>query len=479
MASEPGFRFLALLVIVLSLAGLTYGHRWGRGLQTKLEESRAEEDKRLAAYKKKVLELEAHDRLSEEEKARDTTFVVPPSWAGDDRLASTFAISKGARCADLTVRPTTLLAIGQSDLLPWLARVTLKQRDDLFEAQEFSSEEIVHPAHLRAGHFDYAFVIVYLLPLLIIGWTYNFLSGEKETGRWGLLMAQAGAVRPLLLRRLICRWGVFSAIACGALFLGAGALGGWRSPGSMGMAAVLVTSYSAFWFGLSFWINSRDGASAFNAVSLASAWLLVVLILPQASSIGADVAAPAPSRLHHQQTLRDITNATYAKDYERLNRFYLEHSDYLRESKLPDLKLYYNMFYAVQRIIDDAVLEKESTFAARLNRHEKAQAILNFFSPAVLVQEALSDIAGTHPSRHRRFKEQVLEYQRRMREILEPKIVARGLMTIPDVEALPAFVFIDNPAGAAGRRIWPILVLLAASCLLVASGAARLGGRGS
>ena len=98
-----------------------------------------------------------------------------------------------------------------------MAGITLRQRGDLFEAQGLSIYEIANPDHLLAGHFDYAFVCVFLLPLLIIGWTYAVLSGEKESGWWALLLAQSCQARALLLRRLVCRWAVFCLLACGAV----------------------------------------------------------------------------------------------------------------------------------------------------------------------------------------------------------------------------------------------------------------------
>jgi ABC-2 type transport system permease protein len=58
---------------------------------------------------------------------------------------------------------TGALAIGQSDLYPYYFKISTNSKETFA-----NNDEIENPVHLLAGRFDLAFVIVYLLPLVIL-----------------------------------------------------------------------------------------------------------------------------------------------------------------------------------------------------------------------------------------------------------------------------------------------------------------------
>ena len=84
----------------------------------------------------------------------------------------------GRRYPRLAVmQPETLsfLATGQSDMYTHFKSPTVYGNNF---ALDYS--EMVNPVQLLFGNFDLAFVIIYILPLLIIAFTFNILSKEKE-----------------------------------------------------------------------------------------------------------------------------------------------------------------------------------------------------------------------------------------------------------------------------------------------------------
>src|SRR5258708_5480730 len=114
---------------------------------------------------------------------------------------------------------TAFLALGLRDAAPYVLRVrALALQAQLHEGESFNPELAL------AGRFDFAFVLVYLVPLFLIALLYDLVSGERESGRLGMLQAMPGTGRRLWLRRAGLR--SVLVLACVALPALAGALAG-------------------------------------------------------------------------------------------------------------------------------------------------------------------------------------------------------------------------------------------------------------
>ena len=79
-------------------------------------------------------------------------------------------------------------AIGQRDLQPYVLRV----RALGLQAQLYDSETY-NPELALSGVFDWAFVLIYLLPLVVIALGHDLVTGERETGRLRLLLSLPGS----------------------------------------------------------------------------------------------------------------------------------------------------------------------------------------------------------------------------------------------------------------------------------------------
>ena len=73
--------------------------------------------------------------------------------------------------------PLNSLAIGQRDVNPSIQSVTIRG----LEGQKYDAE-LNNPNNLLSGNIDFSFVLIYLFPLLIIAFSYNLVSEEKESG---------------------------------------------------------------------------------------------------------------------------------------------------------------------------------------------------------------------------------------------------------------------------------------------------------
>ena len=119
--------------------------------------------------------------------------------------------STGARIVAAEPQARNSLAVGLSDMTPdaWLINTSGKSPK--------SDAEFENPANLSYGTFDLAFVIAFLLPLLVIALCFDLISAEREQGTLPLLRAQPISGSRLFFSRAMARFTLLFAFALVAL----------------------------------------------------------------------------------------------------------------------------------------------------------------------------------------------------------------------------------------------------------------------
>lgn len=191
------------------------------------------------------------------------------------------------------------LSIGQRDVNPSVQSVTIRN----LEAQKYDVD-LNNPSNLQSGNLDFGFVVIYLFPLLIIVFTFNLLSEERETGTWKLVAIQSKSKFRFLLNKLSIR-ALFLYMVLVILF--ALAIGMLSLPITEMFIGFMVLSglYLAFWFALSFWVISFQRDSSFNVLTLLALWVVLALLLPAAVNNYVASKYPVPEALSTMVKQRD------------------------------------------------------------------------------------------------------------------------------------------------------------------------------
>lgn len=183
--------WLAGLLLVTGLYAIFYGQTEVRRQQQTIAVLHRDEQARLDTLRRHL--------------ALDTT------WAGNaqkwkDARDPYFVDVEGYRYAIAYPGPLTAFSLGQRDLYPTYQEVMGRALQ-----RQLNPTELANPQKLLVGSFDLAFVLVYLLPLLLIVLGYNLLSAESEGGTLALLQTQAVSLRRVLGLKLLIRFGLVSA----------------------------------------------------------------------------------------------------------------------------------------------------------------------------------------------------------------------------------------------------------------------------
>jgi ABC-2 type transport system permease protein len=357
--------------------------------------------------------------------------------------------------AALVPTPLAPVAVGQSDLYPTM--LLMRTRLDAVKG----SDEIENPLHLLTGSFDLAFVLVYALPLLILGLGYNVLSGEKEEGTLALALAQGASVQSLTLGKLLLRFalvlGVAWAVPTAGLLIAGRDLAAPSALIRLLLLYGVIAVYTLFWFGAVFVAGAITRRSATSAVLLLGLWLALVLVVPSLAGTLVSVVHPTPSRLELAQAVRTATDAAEAKGERLLQSLYQEHPEYAPSATARDTEDFWVRRYAAEAEVEQTVTPLLARFETQWRAQHRLGARLAVFSPALLTQIALTEVAGTSETRYVRFHDQVSGFRDEWRRFFLPRIFRRESVPESEWSGLPKLLPSDISTGSLAGRVASLL----------------------
>jgi ABC-2 type transport system permease protein len=321
--------------------------------------------------------------------------------------------------------------------------------------------EIENPVNLLTGSFDIAFVVIFLLPIFILAMTYDLLSSEKERGTFAMILAHPISLRELMASKIVSRAAVIFAVVAGFGFVALLTVGTQLDSGEtwvrFGLWLVATLLYSMFWFALAVLVNVYGKSSATNGTILAGAWLILVVVIPTLVSLVATTVYPAPSRMDLTVAARQAQTDAETGMQRSLDGFYSEH---LGEVPVGDKRAldFLTLAQASAASIEKAVLPLYEEFQAQLNRQEGLVERFQYLSPAIMMQLALNEIAGTSGDRYENFLAQANRFKQQWTDYFAVRFLKREALRPSDYDKFPEFVYQPEPFGTVLLRLAPSLL---------------------
>jgi len=386
----------------------------------------------------------------------------------DPRSPGALGRSAGTRYAVMPPGALAPLAVGQSDLYPYYFRVSTQSK------QTFAAnDEIENPVHLLAGRFDLAFVIVYLLPLVILAFTYNLVSAEKEAGTLAMTLAQPVELKTVVLGKLAVRalflLGLVLALAAAGVIAGGANLASPDAWPRLALWTGVTLLYGAFWFVLAIGVNALGRGSATNAMALFGLWLLLVVFVPSVLSVTVRTLYPVPTRVEMIQAMR-VAGDTAAREGSQLLARYLEDHPELAPpatGEAPGAPDFATLSVAVNESVEKQMQPVLERFDQQVTGQQTFVDRFRFLSPAIVAQSAFNDLAGSSAHRYRHFQALTDAYHRDWRAYFIPRVLRKESLRPADLAQVPAFHFVEEPLTAVSARVsWDATVLALAAALL-------------
>lgn len=432
----------AILVAYAAISGASYA----RAERAAIELAKTEQDTRLRALRQEVVEIQGGAAV------RHATDPREPSIVGRER---------GRRALSLPPSPLSAVSVGQRDLLPHTIWVTTEAR-----LADRGAEDAADLSRKVTGVFDLAFVLVFLLPLVVIALSFDLLAAERERGTLALVLSQPVSLSAFVGAKAALRGAVLLVVVLFAALVVPGAFGG-GFPGegaSVGIPlyVALLVIYTAFWFCLALCVNAFGTSSAGNALSLVSVWLVLVVVVPGLASVAVDTLYPSPSRVELVNRAREVAREVEAQ----VSAIEGDHG-----APAQAVGATAQRAARVQTELENRVQPVMDAFATQLARQQRLVDRLRYLSPAIVTYEGLNDVAGSGVTRHQHFSQAVERYHARYKRFFFERLEQNRKLTLADYDQMPSFKYHEAPVTELARRVgWGLLgLLLPALALLLAA----------
>jgi ABC-2 type transport system permease protein len=374
--------------------------------------------------------------------------------------------------------PLGALAVGQSDVHPGYLKVTARNLDAVV-----TGDQIEHPLAVASGHFDAAFVVLFLYPLLIFAVSFDLTATERDRGTLRMVLAQPVQLRDVVAGKMIARALMLAlpviliplvvtvATAQASATASAVAL---RT--ALLMWTLTVLAYGSIWHGIALWINSRGWNAAANALVLAGLWLIFAIVGPASINLLIAIRYPMPSRVEAAVQARAATQEATVQGSRQLGQFLQDHPTSANVGQ-EGMRQFAMLQAARDRQIADRLQAVEARFDAQLQRQQRLASWLSVLSPTMVAQSVLLEAAGTSASRFDHFRADARAFQQQWKAYFEPRVLDAATLGAEELEAAPVFRYVEAPASVMVRRTaLPIAAMAVAGALLFFAGWRGYGG---
>jgi len=348
--------------------------------------------------------------------------------------------------------PINSLAIGQRDVNPSIQSVTIRG----LEAQKYDSE-LNNPNNLLSGNIDFGFVLIYLFPLLIIAFSYNLISEEKESGTWKIVATQSQNTFLYILKLFYIRILSLIALLTIVLFI---AIFFLNIPFDLSLFTfyTIAILYILFWFSVSFFIVSLQQHSNFNAVILLTIWLFLIIILPATINTYIVNKYPIPEALELTVKQRNAYHEKWDMDKKiTMDKFY-NHYPQFKHYPLPNAEFSWLWYYAMQQAGDDDSAKQSRELETKLQQRNKASQLIAQFIPTLHTQIQLNEIAKSDLGNQLLFLKETKHFHEKLRLYFYPKIFNNAAVNKENWSKFKVETFSDSSQISFMKAFLPLLL---------------------
>jgi ABC-2 type transport system permease protein len=421
-----GVRLAVVAFVAAGIIGLAYGHTVIRRQQQTLAESES-------------LQRAQHDRV---------LAPLPADARAGDQLYYLFFHTRHLPS------PWAAVSLGQRDLQGHNLKIRL-----LALQGQLHDAEIANPMLQAMGHFDLAFVLVLVAPLLVILLCHDVWSAEREQGTWAILRSQSTSGGHVLLLKLVARTLVVLVPALALVLIAALVLGLAFDDRLLSVCA-LTTAYVVCWTAASALMASLRGPSDFNLAALIGLWVATTVLAPAAIQAVAATRHPLPEPMELAVRARDGYHAAWDLPVpDTMARFY-EHYPEWQTAPVPRDTYSNAWYYAMQQRGDDAAAPAFEAYLDALDRRRQFTGGAARLFPPLVLQLALDEVARTGLGSQRGYLTSVAAFHEDLKRFFWPVVFSERTVREVEWARAPRHSYRDERPPDVAGSLWTMAVTL-------------------
>ncbi|REL28192.1 DUF3526 domain-containing protein [Thalassotalea euphylliae] len=337
--------------------------------------------------------------------------------------------------------PLAFAAMGQRDIFPWKHRVRMLA----LEGQIYETDAD-NPELSFLGRFDFAFLVSVLLPLFVILLLHDLRASERNAGRYDLLVVTAKSQRHLwVTRALVLTTGLALAVLLPFLvsaFITQAALADTL------LMALVVIAHLAFWLVLTYVVtglkfNAKQSAARIASMLLAI-WLVFTVLIPVGSDAAIDELVASPAGGEISLTQREAVNNAWDIPFEETwQPFLAEHPEWADKTQM-ESRFEWKWYYAFQQVGDQKAAALSQAYRAATEHKDTLADTVSFFSPPMLTQRLMSNIAETDTASSLAYEQRVRDYHAKLRQFYYPLLFNKVAFSQEVMTKLPQFTQVKS-----------------------------------
>lgn len=328
--------------------------------------------------------------------------------------------------------PLAFAALGQRDISATMLRV----RALALEGQIYESEA-GNPELVLTGRFDFAFVLIYLAPLVLIALLHDLWSSEREAGRLSSLQAMPGAAWRVWCARALVRSVLVAAALIGPFLVGVAVR--QASATETALFVGLILALVGFWTVVALIIAAAGSRSAANAATLAALWFVVTLVAPAGANLAINAATPIPQGAALVRENREAVHDGWDLDRNAtLARFYETHPEWAGSAPV-GISFDWKWYYAFQQLGDEHVADMSRAYRAGVAERERRAGLASWALPPIAIQRGLHRIANTDIAAQIAYQDRIRAFHERLRRFYYPYLFQGIAFTPTDFDRAPEF----------------------------------------
>lgn len=256
------FKMIALLLFVLASM---YGLHNGANLYEKQKAEIEKINQKAEEQKQKIIAY--YDKGEKSPKDRPWVDFTTPFWAIWN--VPTYYFKNPS--------PAVVYSIGQAEQYGFYKQISVWASP--YDAD--MAEEISNPERLQTGTLDFAFAVLFLMPLLFLILVYNLKSAETEQGFLSLIYVQTASKNAWLLSRMAFYFVVLLLTIFALLLYGAMLTNVLENATDAFVQMLFYTFlYLVFWTAFYFFILQKGKSILGNTLQMIGLWLLITFVIP-------------------------------------------------------------------------------------------------------------------------------------------------------------------------------------------------------
>lgn len=415
LLKQPSIVILVIISLLLSSLSLLNGWQNIQHMRTQIEHAQAEEQRQHASQ---LEQLRSHREDGKIDAGEVGYYVFhhvyqhPNEWS--------------------------FIALGNRLVTPYVQRVRLLG----LQSQIYDGESH-HPEYVMLGAFDYAFWLVFFLPLVCIAFMHDLKASEIQAQRAIFLGTMAISPRRFWGKRILLRWFLVFATFMLPVVIFACLLG--LAISLLIQVTIVTLIYSLFWTIICVMISLRDKAhnANFNAMLLASIWLCICVILPNLAQLWLHKEYPVQDgsqiALQHRQL---IHNAWDLPKKDTLDPFYEHYPEWANTPAVTG-RFHWKWYYAFQHMADVNLANQVEQREHNLRLRDNATASLSYLLPSLWTQRQLESVAKSNVLHLLDHRQNITDYHTKLRHTLYPFLFKGEAMRAEDFANLPKFQMND------------------------------------